>query len=121
MAQTAGGMVLPPEIKCQRCGACCRGYIPVTEDDLLRWAGQGRDDILWRVWPEEMIIGPTPRDEAMTCPFLVPLPVEGIALCSIHSTKPDACAAFPSSVEQAARANCPGFLGAADPLHSVPL
>jgi Fe-S-cluster containining protein len=114
-------MPLPPnQFKCQRCGACCRGHVPVTEDDLLRWASQGRDDILWRVWPEEMIIGPLPLDEAMTCPFLVFLPDHDIHLCSIHSTKPAVCAAFPSSVEQAVRAGCLGLLGPTNSLRAAP-
>jgi Fe-S-cluster containining protein len=99
--------------KCQHCGACCHGHVLVTEDDLLRWAAQGRDDILSRVSPHEMVIGPLPRDEAKTCPYLITLPEHGICLCGIHRTKPDVCAGYPVSAEQARRFGCPGLRGPA--------
>jgi Fe-S-cluster containining protein len=101
------------DLKCVRCGACCRGYVPVTEDDLSRWILESRTDILHHVLPHEMIIGPLPRDEDARCPFLVSLPDLGITLCSIYKTRPEACASFPSSIEQAARVGCQGLASAA--------
>jgi Fe-S-cluster containining protein len=99
----------PREFRCMRCGSCCWGPIPVTEEDLLRWAAQGRADILAQVLPHEMVIAPRARDPAQRCPFLVALPEYGIHLCSIHSTKPAVCAAFPAVVEEALRIGCPGL------------
>jgi Fe-S-cluster containining protein len=99
----------PREFKCTHCGSCCWGPIPVTDDDLLRWAAQSRADILARVLPREMVMGPRAHDPAERCPFLVALPAQGIALCGIHSTKPAACVAFPSVMEDAMRVGCPGL------------
>lgn len=101
------------DLKCVRCGAGCRGYIPVTEDDLSRWLSEGRTDILYFVLPHEMIIGPLPRSDEAICPFFVSLPDLDITLCTIYDTRPEACASFPSSIEQAARVGCQGLASAA--------
>lgn len=103
-------MSLPrDEHRCVQCGTCCRGPIPVTMDDLLRWAAQGRHDILFRILPSEMIIEPLARNERQTCRYLAPLPGRGICACSIYNTRPAVCAGFPSSVNRAARAGCQGL------------
>jgi Fe-S-cluster containining protein len=99
----------PRDHKCVHCGSCCWGPIAVTEEDLLRWAAQGRGDILARVLQHERVIPPQPRDPSQRCPFLVALPAEGIGLCGIHDTKPAVCAAFPVAIGDAIRVGCPGL------------
>jgi Fe-S-cluster containining protein len=101
------------DLGCVRCGACCRGYIPVTEDDLSRWISESRPDILYSVLPHDMIIGPLARSNEAICPFLASLPDLDITLCTIYNTRPDACAGFPSSIDRAARVGCQGLAGAA--------
>jgi len=106
-------MSLPlSEHRCVQCGTCCRGPIPVTNDDLLRWAAQGRYDILFHILPAERIIEPLARNERQTCRYLVPLPEQGICACRIYDTRPAVCTSFPSSVENASRAGCHGLLPA---------
>lgn len=95
---------------CIQCGTCCRGPITIIEDDLRRWAAQGRYDILFHVLLDEMIIEPLPRHEQQTCRYLVPLLGQGICACSIYDTRPAICASFPATVERAARAGCRGLV-----------
>ena len=101
----------PKGFKCVQCGSCCHSYIPVTQQDLLRWAVQGRDDILAHVSTRELFIHPVPRDELARCPFLQELQQEDVYvyICAIHDTKPEVCAEFPTSLEQATRIGCPGI------------
>ena len=101
----------PEGFKCIRCGACCRSFIPVTRQDVMRWAVQGRDDILEHISTREMFVQPVSRDEFARCPFLrekLHLDVYTYT-CSIHDTKPAACAEFPTSLEQIERMGCPGI------------
>jgi Fe-S-cluster containining protein len=76
----------------------------------MRWAVQGRDDILEHVSTREMFVQPVSRDEFARCPFLREQlgTDEYIYICSIHDTKPEACVGFPTSREQAERMGCPG-------------
>jgi Fe-S-cluster containining protein len=101
----------PTGFRCLQCGTCCHSYIPVTRQDILRWAVQGRDDILEHVSTRELFIHPLPRDELARCPFLQKLSQKDVCvyICSIHDTKPEVCAAFPTSREQAERIGCPGI------------
>jgi Fe-S-cluster containining protein len=110
LKETGNAMTLHPKgFHCTQCGACCRSYIPVTRQDLLRWAVEGRDDILAHVSTRERFIHPVPGDIAARCPFLRELPHRNVCLCDIHDTKPEACRDFPKSVEQAERMGCPGI------------
>ena len=109
----------PGEHRCVQCGACCRGPIPVTGSDLLRWAAEGRHDILFHILPAAMIIEPLARNERQICRYLVPLPEAGVFACGIYDTRPAACARFPSSVEAAARAGCRGLVPAPCPRDAV--
>jgi Fe-S-cluster containining protein len=100
----------PEGFACQQCGACCRAYVPVSEADLLRWAATFRDDILRCVSAREAFIRPLMEDEGPRCPFLRWLPRGDVYtyVCRIHDTKPQACARFPTTREDAARVGCPG-------------
>ena len=102
----------PKGFECRHCGVCCRAYVPVTQRDLLRWAAEFREDILERV-SAEGFIEPVEGIEGPMCPFLAKLPCEerrrDAYICLIHDTKPDACARFPASREQAERLNCLGM------------
>ena len=106
----------PQGFRCTQFGACCRSYIPVTRKDIMRWAVEGRDDILAQVSTREMFIHPVPRDVEARCPFLRELPHRDrdVRLCDIHGTKPEACRGFPTSQEQAERMGCPGVAGGAE-------
>ena len=49
--------------KCERCGSCCLqvGWFEVVEDDIRRWIGEGRTDILmyverWNRWCWENVL-----------------------------------------------------------------
>jgi Fe-S-cluster containining protein len=108
--QTTGDAVPahPQGFACQQCGACCRGYVPVSEEDLLRWAATYRDDILRHVSAREAFIRPLMEDGEPRCPFLRRLPRGDAYACRIHDTKPEACARFPETREDAARVGCPG-------------
>ena len=106
----------PEGFKCKQCGACCRSFIPVTRQDITRWAVEGRDDIFEHVSTRELFIQPVPRDEAARCPFLREQRQADVYVyvCSIHDTKPEACAGYPTSQEQAERMECPGIPQKAD-------
>ncbi len=92
------------KFKCKRCGKCCALAIPVTEQDLLRWAIARRDDLLDYVSPRDRFI----RQEDGRCPFLALSP-RGLATCRIYRIRPEACARFPLSTEQAKRMGCAGL------------
>ena len=99
----------PEGFRCVGCGGCCRAYVQVTEGDLLRWAAQGRRDILRSVSPIEGWIEPVTRDAAPTCPYLIAGPRHGTYLCRIYRTRPEACRTFPSSRAEAERVGCQGL------------
>jgi Fe-S-cluster containining protein len=105
--------VHPEGFSCRRCGACCRAYVQVTEQDVLCWAAAFREDILKCVAAEEALIHPVEGTEGPRCPFLRRLPREGIGrdvyVCLIHDVRPEACFRFPISREQAGRVGCKGF------------
>jgi Fe-S-cluster containining protein len=105
--------VHPDGFSCRQCGACCRAYVQVTENDLLRWAAEFREDILAWVAPEEGLIHPLEGSDGTRCPFLKRRPGERDRrdryMCLIHDTKPDACLRFPASREQAGHVGCMGF------------
>ena len=100
------------EFNCARCGKCCRSYfIPVSEEDILRWSIQFRSDILERISPHDMAFQPVKTENGMQCPFLKELPYGKTCICCIHNTKPNACRTFPLSIKQAKEVNCPGLGG----------
>jgi len=94
------------------------GTIRVTEKDLWRWAWEERDDILQ--WVSTVDLGdrveydfpihPVTDEEVTGCPFLRKLPNKNIYVCRIHDTKPEACAKFPMSRQQAEDVGCPGLV-----------
>ena len=103
--------------KCQQCGKCCQTYIgrfQATEEDIIRWTAESREDILKWVSPVDFgdhveydfPIHPVTDDEFGRCPFFKKLPNKDIYICQIHNTKPEACARYPSS--QREREECPG-------------
>jgi Fe-S-cluster containining protein len=90
--------------------------VQVTGGDLLRWAAQGRRDILRRVTPVEGWIEPTGRDGTFACPFLREEGhLAGTFRCRIYDTRPEACRVFPASRVQAERIGCRGLSGDAGP------
>lgn len=91
------------QFKCKRCGKCCALVIPVTEQDIIRWAIQSREDILRHVSPRDHLL----RQEDERCPFLTQSP-QGTCTCRIYRIRPSACARFPLSKEQAKRIGCSG-------------
>jgi Fe-S-cluster containining protein len=101
----------PQGFHCVGCGACCRAYVQVTEGDLVRWAAQGRRDILRCVAPVERWIEPVTRGRLPACPFLREAPGQGIYRCRIYDTRPEACRRFPASSAQAERIGCQGLEG----------
>jgi Fe-S-cluster containining protein len=106
------------EFKCRRCGKCClafNGYLSATTNDIKRWKGEGRTDILDRVLfttlKEDGEIYNSPDgeilsadlwsdkerlDEANRCPFLKTDDGKKIYRCTIHETKPDVCREYPT-------------------------
>jgi Fe-S-cluster containining protein len=96
--------------KCRQCGNCCKGLIvPISEEDILRWAVEFRDDILyWISWPEQSIKF-VKMDGEKQCPFLEKLACEDIYVCGIQKTKPFACMHFPISWQEATRVGCQGL------------
>ena len=98
----------PDSFKCKRCGRCCRVYVPVTEQDTLRWAVEYRDDVLRWISMHDLLIHLVTKEGAVRCPFLRKLPDEGVCVCRIYDTRPEACAKFPMSRRQAERIGCPG-------------
>lgn len=111
----------PQGFRCARCGACCRAYVQVTERDLVRWAAQGRRDILRCVAPVEGWIEPIRRDGTPACPFLREEgPLAGTYRCRIYDTRPEACHVFPASRAQAERIGCRGLAGDAGPGDAEP-
>lgn len=99
----------PPGYHCVGCGACCRAYIQVTEGDLLRWAAQGRRDIMRTVSSVEGWIEPLTRGGDPACPFLEDGLRPGTYICRIYKTRPEACRRFPASRAQAERVGCRGL------------
>ncbi len=92
------------KFQCKRCGKCCGLVIPVTEQDVLRWAVQYREDILRYVSPRDHLL----CKEDDQCPFLRQS-LQGTYICAIYRTRPAACARFPLSEEQANRIGCSGW------------
>ncbi len=99
--------------KCKRCGTCCRVYagtIQVTEQDILRWAVEFRDDILQQVSvPDSVLRSVTNKAGYETCPFLKKLRHTEVCVCSIYRTRPETCVRFPISKEHAERMGCQGW------------
>ncbi len=90
--------------KCKRGGKCRALAVPVSEQDLVRWAIEYRNDILGKVLPHERLI----RGNGTRCPFLIQL-TPGVYGCRIYRTRPIARAQFPLSAQQAERIGCPGW------------
>lgn len=106
--------VHPDGFQCKRCGACCRAYVPVTERDIMRWAIASREDILQRVSASDGFIRPVEEDGVARCPLLKCLPDGRTHVCRIYDLRPEACARFPASLQEAERIGCPGIAPAED-------
>ncbi len=103
------------EFICWRCGNCCKANWEIIVDfkeDILRWIGERRFDILKRiVLNPKFILNPehfsnTPQwmidnghilfgDIGCRCPFLEEPDPEIPAKCRIHNTRPMVCRSFP--------------------------
>ena len=107
---------------CKQCGRCCRllgieHEIYVDEEDVRRWAGDGRDDILawvagavYRKGEYDFPVDPATGDEVVgDCPFLIIDPDQGVTRCRIYDTRPWDCVVFPRSREDAGQIGCPGY------------
>lgn len=94
-------MTSPPRVSdstfdCRACGACCRqipdGTALVSEDDLVRWKREGRQDILDKLVPGHFSQLGFGTDETGTCHHLGT--VENPNDCSIYATRGWACHAL---------------------------
>ena len=107
---------------CKQCGRCCRLLgieyeIYVDEEDVRRWQGEGRDDILawvagavYREGEYDFPVDPVTGDEVVgDCPFLAIEPDLGVSHCRIYDTRPRDCGLFPTSREEAGLIGCPGY------------
>jgi len=98
------------EFRCLRCGKCCEHERDVDVEDIERWIGEGRYDILENVlcyskpgfcaeelgYPcedcskaEKVIVN---RSDSTKCPFLRKAKNKPYYECTIHNTKPRDCA-----------------------------
>ncbi|MFU8856190.1 MAG: YkgJ family cysteine cluster protein [Deferrisomatales bacterium] len=88
-----------PRRGCLSCGICCELYghdLRADQEDLERWAAEGRSDLLLRVGEGGVLWCERGSGRRLPgCPFLVPSP-EGRVLCGIHSTKPAVCRDYPT-------------------------
>jgi len=114
---------MPPEdFKCKQCGSCCLNLTgafcnSASEDDVHRWAEDGRNDILEWVVPivlegeqiYDIWISPRTGDDVERCPWLRKLPGKDEYICRIQDTKPVHCRMYPQSREHAEETGCPGF------------
>jgi len=107
--------------ECQRCGKCCRRFsrsLEATEEDLIRWKKEKRNDILAYIlvcvvrnkevdwirgdeWKEkdavivaDLWFDPNTEAELIVCPFLKK-EKDNRFVCLIHDTKPGECKVFP--------------------------
>lgn len=84
---------------CRVCGVCCEvfaAHLTVHEEDLDRWSGEGRDDLLERVGPEgELWLDPVTGVREELCPFL-DRSDPAFMPCTIDRTKPKICRDYPT-------------------------
>lgn len=111
-----------PDFSCRMCGHCCLQLVDayrgcVSDDDLARWQGAGRVDLL--AWVETLDLGPgnllhlawidpTTQEEVERCPWLL-VEASGRHLCGINEIKPDHCRNYPEHRQHAESTGCPGF------------
>ena len=108
--------------KCRRCGHCCLNLNAfatcASEEDVERWAREGRDDILEWVVPValgdvvvayDVWLDPETGEDVDRCPWLQKLPDADQYSCRIQDTKPELCRDYPVSREHAERTGCPGI------------
>jgi Fe-S-cluster containining protein len=111
------------KFNCHGCGHCCLMLIDayngcVSDDDLLRWKLQGRDDIL--AWVETLDLGPGNQlhtawvnpetgEDVERCPWLLDMLNGKGYLCGIEPIKPDHCRAYPEHQKHAESTNCQGY------------
>lgn len=109
--------------KCKQCGKCCLNLRDAfetcaTEEDVLFWEKEGREDILAWVDPiplgdEQFIydiwISPTTGDDVPRCPWLRKRPKKDKYICRIHDVKPQHCREYPRSRKHAEETGCKGF------------
>ncbi|MBT3296843.1 MAG: hypothetical protein HN919_18470 [Verrucomicrobia bacterium] len=114
---------MPPDgFKCKQCGHCCLNLNAfatcASEEDVERWAREGRDDILEWVVPValgdvivayDVWLDPETGEDVDRCPWLQRLPGTRKYVCGIHDVKPDICKDYPVTREHAERTGCPGF------------
>jgi hypothetical protein len=86
----------PEGFQCKQCDRCCKVYIQVTEEDMLRWAVEFRDDILQRVSTHDLFIRPVAWGGSMRCPFLRKLSNKGIYICVFTTRDLKPAPSFPS-------------------------
>jgi Fe-S-cluster containining protein len=117
------GEIMPPNgFKCKQCGHCCLDLNAfatcASEEDVERWASEGRDDILEWVVPVavgdvvfayDIWLDPKTGDDVSRCPWLQKLPNKNEYICLIQDTKPELCSTFPKSRAHADKTGCPGF------------
>ena len=115
---------MPPKgFKCKQCGNCCLNLYDAfstcaTEDDIIMWEDEGRNDILDWVDPihigsnqfvYDIWISPITHDDVNRCPWLKKLPNQDKYICRIHDLKPEHCRKYPKSRKHAQRTGCKGF------------
>ena len=84
---------------CRRSGDCCIihwGSFEATQEDVIRWRTEGRDDILSYI----SIDASDPNDmrglfTTGSCPFLKKDKQGKLYSCAIHETKPFYCKLYP--------------------------
>jgi Fe-S-cluster containining protein len=119
-----GTVNMPPAgFKCKQCGKCCLNLRDAfetcaTEEDVLFWEKEGREDILSWVDPiplgddhfiYDIWISPITGDDVQRCPWLRKLPKKDKYICRIHDVKPRHCKEFPRSKKHAKETGCRGF------------
>lgn len=97
-------------VECQQCGKCCIEFVSgfsATENDIIRWRQEKRDDILEYVYfmdenetYGDLFFNPRTGEEIYTrCPFLRKIRNKNQYVCRIHETKPEVCRNYPNHGE----------------------
>jgi Fe-S-cluster containining protein len=109
-------------IVCQRCGRCCR--VPsqlvhgdATIQDIARWIGEGRYDILQWVGPIivrdsedamfDIWVNPKTHDFVKRCPWLRRQGGSNVHECLIYNVRPTACREWPANIADGQKGGCP--------------
>jgi Fe-S-cluster containining protein len=74
--------------------------IHAAEEDLARWRGEGREDIVAQVGEEGRLwVDPVSKEHIEACPYFLRTDRDS-AKCLIHDTKPKVCREYPTPVHQ---------------------